>query len=115
MGFHDNYHTNTDFIKPNIVLIIQLRTMNVYLPGNAETVIDYDCVPSYTRKMVAQIVDMENSVIVPSYSLKAGMIVFQNVISSSNWHKMSLFLNEINRKKTINIYLKNTAMVFIIF
>ena len=115
MGFHDNYDTNTDFIKPNIVLIIQLRTMNVYLPGNAETVIDYDCVSSYTRKMVAQIVDMENSVIVPSYSFKAGTFVFQNVLSSSHWHRISLFLIEFNRKKTINIYLKNTAAVIIIF
>ena len=50
--------------------------MNVFLPGNAKTVIDFDCVPTYTRKMVAQIVDMEEIVIVPSYSFKAGTFVF---------------------------------------
>ena len=109
------YDTNTDVTKPTIVLIIQLRTMSVFLPGNAETVIDFDCVPSYTRKMVAQIVDMENSVIVTSYSFKAGTFEFQNVLSSSHWHRISLFLNEINRKKTIIIYLKNTVAVIIIF
>ena len=44
------------------------------MPGNAETIIDYDCVPSYSHILAAQIVDMNDNVIIPETSLKTGMI-----------------------------------------
>jgi len=47
------------------------RTTTVYLPGNMETIVDFECVPSYSRKMFAQIISMEEIVIVPAYSFKA--------------------------------------------
>ena len=44
------------------------------MPGNAETIIDYDCVPSYSHILAAQIVDMNDNIIIPETSLKTGMI-----------------------------------------
>ena len=39
--------------------------MSFYLPGNAETVIDYDCVPTYSQTLAAQIIDINEIVIKP--------------------------------------------------
>ena len=50
--------------------------MNHFLAGKMETVIDFECVPTYSQKMVAQIVDMDENVIVHSTSLRAGTIAF---------------------------------------
>ena len=44
------------------------------MPGNADTIIDYDCVPSYSQILAAQIVDMNDNVIIPETSLKSGTI-----------------------------------------
>ena len=44
------------------------------MPGNAETIIDYDCVPSYSQILAAQIVNMNDNVIIPETSLKSGTI-----------------------------------------
>ena len=46
------------------------------MPGNAETVIDYDCVPSYSQILAAQIVNMNDNVIIPHTSLKSGTITW---------------------------------------
>ena len=77
------------------ILIIPLRIMNVFLPGKMETVVDFDCVPTYTRKLVAQIVDMENSVIVQSYSFKAGTFEFGIRISKLTDALLRLFLKKL--------------------
>ena len=37
-------------------------------------IVDYDCVPTYSQTLVAQIVDMDNNVIIPETSLKTGTI-----------------------------------------
>jgi len=50
---------------------ISQRTLSVFMPGNAETVIDYDCVPSYSQILAAQIVNMNDNVIIPHTSLKS--------------------------------------------
>ena len=44
------------------------------MPGNAETIIDFDCVPTYTQTLFAQIIDMVGNVIIPQTSLKSGRI-----------------------------------------
>ena len=44
------------------------------MPGNADTIIDYDCVPSYSQILAAQIVNMNDNVIIPETSLKSGTI-----------------------------------------
>ena len=49
-----------------------------------ETIVDFECVPSYSQKMFAQIISMEEIVIVPAYSFKAGTFVFQKVLSKSH-------------------------------
>ena len=48
--------------------------MSVFIPGNADTIIDYDCVPSYSQILAAQIVNMNDNVIIPETSLKSGTI-----------------------------------------
>ena len=50
------------------------RIMSHFLPGNAETIIDYDCVPTYSQSLAAQIINMDDNVIVSQTSLKSGMI-----------------------------------------
>ena len=54
--------------------MIILRTMSFFLPGNAETIIDYDCVPTYSQTLAAQFIDMNNNVIIPQAGLKSGTI-----------------------------------------
>ena len=44
------------------------------MAGNAETIIVYDCVPSYSQILAAQIVDMNDNVIIPETSLQSGTI-----------------------------------------
>ena len=48
--------------------------MSHFLPGNAETIIDYDCVPTYSQSLAAQIINMDDNVIVSQTSLKSGKI-----------------------------------------
>ena len=48
--------------------------MTVFIPGNTETIIDYDCVPTYSQTFVAQIVNMDGNVIIPETGLKTGTI-----------------------------------------
>ena len=50
------------------------RTTSVFIPGNTETIIDFECVPTYSKTLVAQIVNMNENVIIPPTSLKSGMI-----------------------------------------
>ena len=52
------------------------RPLTVFIPGNTETIIDYDCVPTYSQTLVAQIVNMDGNVIIPETGLKTGMIEF---------------------------------------
>ena len=52
--------------------------MSFYLPGNAETVIDYDCVPTYSQTLAAQIIDMNDNVIIRQTSLKSGTIAYHS-------------------------------------
>ena len=48
--------------------------MSVFLPGNAVTMVDFECVPTYSRTLAAEIIDMNDNVIIPQTSLKSGMI-----------------------------------------
>ena len=48
--------------------------MSHFLPGNAETIIDYDCVPTYSQSLAAQIINMDDNMIVSKTSLKSGKI-----------------------------------------
>ena len=48
--------------------------MSHFLPGNAETIIDYDCVPTYSQSLAAQIINMDDNLIVSKTSLKSGKI-----------------------------------------
>ena len=48
--------------------------MSVFIPGNAVTMIDFECVPTYSRTLAAEIIDMNDNVIIPQTSLKSGMI-----------------------------------------
>ena len=50
--------------------------MSVFIPGKAETIIDYDCVPSFSQVLAAQIVNMNDNIIIPETSLKTGTIDF---------------------------------------
>ena len=48
--------------------------MSVFIPGNAVTMIDFECVPTYSRTLAAEIINMNDNVIIPQTSLKSGMI-----------------------------------------
>ena len=50
------------------------RIMSHFLPGNAETIIDYDCVPTYSQSLAAQMINMDDNVIVSQTSLKSEKI-----------------------------------------
>ena len=55
------------------------------MPGNAETIIDYDCVPTYSQTLAAQIINMNDNVIVSQTSLKSGTIsIHTDCISGEN-------------------------------
>ena len=43
-----------------------------YLPGNEISMIEYECLPSYSSIQFAEIVDMDESVIVRAFSMRAG-------------------------------------------
>ena len=49
--------------------------MSVFIPGNAETIIDFECVPTYSQSLTAQIINMDDNVIIPTTTLKSGTIV----------------------------------------
>ena len=55
--------------------MIILRTSSVFIPGNGETIINYDCVPSYSQTLTAEIINMDNNVLIPQTSLKSGKII----------------------------------------
>ena len=44
------------------------------MPGNADTIIDFECVPTYSQTLHAQVIDMDGKVITPQTSLKSGTI-----------------------------------------
>ena len=44
------------------------------MPENAETIIDFECLPTYSKTLTGQIIDMDNNVIIPQTSLKSGKI-----------------------------------------
>ena len=48
--------------------------MSVFLPGNTVTMVDFECVPTYSRTLAAEIIDMNDNVIIPQTSLKSGKI-----------------------------------------
>ena len=50
------------------------RTTSVFIAGNAETIIDFECVPTYSQTLIAQIVSMDENVIIPETSLKSGTV-----------------------------------------
>ena len=65
--------------NPNIFDIVYIkvtifRTLSAFLPGNADTIIDFECVPTYSQSLTAQIINMNDNVIIPQTSLKSGMI-----------------------------------------
>ena len=51
-----------------------LRTTIDFLPGNAKTIIEFECVPTYSQVLVGQIVDMNDNVIIPHTNLQSGTI-----------------------------------------
>ena len=56
------------------------------MPGNAESIIDYDCVPTYSQTLAAQIINMNDNVIVSQTSLKSGTIP-ENIFYSHGLHR----------------------------
>ena len=91
--------------------------MSHFMPGNAETIIDYDCVPTYSQTLAAQIINMNDNVIVSQTSLKSGTIP-QNIFYSYwlNWYwRRKISLKTFNLKKKIIIPWKNTQTVISIF
>ena len=48
--------------------------MSVFLPGNAETIIDFECLPTYSQTLTAQVINMDDNVIIPQTSFKSGSI-----------------------------------------
>ena len=63
-------------IWTNFHYLIISRTMSFFIPGNAETIIDYDCVPTYSQTLAAQIIDINDNVIIPQTTLKSGTIAY---------------------------------------
>ena len=59
------------------------RTTSVFIPGNTETIIDFECVPTYSKTLVAQVVNMNENVIIPQTSLKSGTIYFDFCVEST--------------------------------
>ena len=70
------------------------------MPGNTETIIDYDCVPSYSHILAAQIVDMNDNIIIPETSLKTGMIDRQHYC----WIQNMLVMSEIFLRTVSSIF-----------
>ena len=48
--------------------------LSVFIRGNTETVIDFECIPSYSQTLSAEIINMNNNVIIPKTSFKSGNI-----------------------------------------
>ena len=86
-----------------------------------ETIVDFECVPSYSRKMFAQIISMEEILIVPAYSFKAGTFVFQIVISKCHWFifhfHITLLYSKMKSivKKMVIMFWRNITMVIFTF
>ena len=60
------------------------------MPGKAETVIDYDCVPTYSQTLAAQIINMNDNVIVSQTSLKSGKIATVSMLAEKNFEIFSI-------------------------
>ena len=86
------------------------------MPGNAETIIDYDCVPTYSQTLGVQIINMNDNVIVSQTSLKSGTIP-KNIFYSYwlYWYWRRKISLKINLTKKIIILWKNTKTVISIF
>ena len=67
--------TSVTNIKHHPCWSIILRTTIDFLPGNAETIIEFECVPTYSQVLVGQILDMNNNVIISHTNFKSGTIV----------------------------------------
>ena len=65
---------NLSYFSENRLVMCIFRTMSVFIPGNAETIIDFECVPTYSQSLTAQIINMDDNVIIPQTSLKSGTI-----------------------------------------
>ena len=97
--------------------------MSVFIPGNADTIIDYDCVPSYSQILAAQIVNMNDNVIIPETSLKSGTIDRQHhcwiqnmLVTLCHWHIRDFCsYGVINLSKIITTPSTNTKMVISTF
>ena len=61
------------------------------MPGKAETVIDYDCVPTYSQTLAAQIINMNDNVIVSQTSLKSGKIATVSKLTKKISKKFRIF------------------------
>ena len=57
--------------------------MSIFIPGNAVTMIDFECVPTYSQTLAAEIINMNDNVIIPQTSLKSGMIATFDAIDTS--------------------------------
>ena len=102
----------------NTIYGFLFRTTSVFIPGNAETIIDFECVPTYSQTLHAQIIDMDGNVIIPQTSLKSGTIdTILNTILYGPYrvHNMNMVaLGIINRVKKNTIHWKSMKRVIFI-
>ena len=96
-----------------------LRTTIDFLPGNAKTNIEFECVPTYSQVLVGQIVDMNDNVIIPHTNLQSGTIatiLFHEYLPVYTFSQINVAVIDIpNLIKKENIPLKSTKMVFSIW
>lgn len=50
---------------------ITQSTINVFLPDAIETLVEFDCVPTYSKTLLAKIVSMDGTTIIPQFALKS--------------------------------------------
>ena len=60
----DTLHFTTFFVEQTIHGFL-FRSKSVFILGNAETIIDFECVPTYSQTLFAQIINMDGNVIIP--------------------------------------------------
>ena len=78
--------------------------MSHFMPGNAETIIDYDCVPTYSQTLAAQIINMNDNVIVSQTSLKSGtipQIIFYSYWLNWYWRRKISLKTSISKRKSL--------------
>ena len=52
--------------------------MSFFIAENAETIINYDCVPTYSQTLAVKIIDMNDNVIIPQTTLNSGAITYHS-------------------------------------